>query len=161
MVLASIYQRMLCFARLSSSILISRCSFYLSGVAVSGAESYNCMSFDFYMGSLFVLAATSSWPSSQELLSGARGPPQFLKKRSENAGANENLSRGFPSIPGIAPGVAPRIVVFVLLKSWDAIPRMEFCSPRMEFRILRVAPRIPRHSPRAPRMVFALRERFS
>ena len=57
---------------------------------------------------------------------GARGPPQFLKKSSENVGANENLSCGFPSIPGIAPGVAPRIPVFVLLKSWDAIPRMEF-----------------------------------
>ena len=57
----------------------------------------------------------------------------FLKKRSENARANENLSCGFPSIPGIAPGVAPRIVVFVLLKSWDAILRVEFRIPRMEF----------------------------
>ena len=56
----------------------------------------------------------------------ARGPPQFLKKRSENAGANENLSCGCPSILRIAPGVAPRIVGFVLLKSWDAIPRMNF-----------------------------------
>ena len=43
----------------------------------------------------------------------------FSDKRSRNAGANENLSCGFPSIPGIAPGVAPRIVVFVLLKSRD------------------------------------------
>ena len=51
----------------------------------------------------------------------ARGPPQFLRKRSENAGANENLSCGLPSIPGVAPGVAPRIVVFILLKSWDVI----------------------------------------
>ena len=42
----------------------------------------------------------------------ARGPPQLLKKRSENAGAC-----GCPSIPRIAPGAAPRIVVFVLLKS--------------------------------------------
>ena len=41
-------------------------------------------------------------------------------------GANETLSCGFPSIPGIAPGVAPRIVVFVLLKSSAAIPRMGF-----------------------------------
>ena len=40
---------------------------------------------------------------------------------------------GFPSIPGIAPGVAPRIVAVVLLKSWDAIPRMEFRIPRTEF----------------------------
>ena len=86
--------------------------------------------------------------------SGARGPPQFLKKRSQNAGANESLSCGFPSIPGIALGVAPRIVVFVLLKSWDAIPRIEFRIPRMEFRSPRVAPRIPRNSPRAPRMAF-------
>ena len=46
--------------------------------------------------------------------SGARGPPEFLKKRSENAGANENLSGGF-AIPGIAPRVAPRFVVFALL----------------------------------------------
>ena len=61
------------------------------------------------------------------------GTTQFLKKRSKNGGANENLSYGFPSIPGIAPGVAPRIVVFVLLKSWDAIPRMGFRFPRMEF----------------------------
>ena len=43
------------------------------------------------------------------LNSGARGPPQFLKKRSENARANENLSGGFAAIPGIDPGVAPRI----------------------------------------------------
>ena len=64
--------------------------------------------------------------SLESQFSGARGPPPFLKKRSENAGANANLSCGFPSIPGITPGVAPRIVVFVLLKSWDAIPRMEF-----------------------------------
>ena len=42
--------------------------------------------------------------------SGARGPPQFLKKRSENAGANESLSGGFAAIPGIAPRVAPRIL---------------------------------------------------
>ena len=46
-----------------------------------------------------------------------RGPPQFSKKRSENEGANENLSGGFAAIPGIAPRVAPRIVGFVLLKS--------------------------------------------
>ena len=52
---------------------------------------------------------------------------------------NENLSCGFPSIPGIAPGVAPRIVVFVLIKSWDVIPRMDFRIPRMEFRIPRAA----------------------
>ena len=50
-------------------------------------------------------------------ISGAQGPPQFLKKRSENAGTNENLSGGFAAIPGIAPRVAPRIVGFVLLKS--------------------------------------------
>ena len=93
--------------------------------------------------------------------SGARGPPQFLKKRSENAGANENLSGGFAAIPGIAPRVAPRIVGFVLIKSWEAIPRMEFRIPRMEFPIPRAAPRIPRNSPRAPRMAFSLRERFS
>ena len=47
---------------------------------------------------------------------GAPGPPQFLTKRSESAEANENLSRGFTSIWGIAPGVAPRIAVFVLIK---------------------------------------------
>ena len=93
--------------------------------------------------------------------SGARGPPQFLKKRSENAGANENISGGFAAIAGIAPRVAPRIVGFVLIKSWEAIPRMEFRIPRMEFPIPRAAPRIPRNSPRAPRMAFSLRERFS
>ena len=65
------------------------------------------------------------------------GHPNFAKKSSENERANENLSCGFPSIPGIAPGVAQRIVAFVLLKSWDAIPRMEFRIPRMEFRIPR------------------------
>ena len=32
--------------------------------------------------------------------SGAQGPPQFLKKRSENAGAIESLSCGFLSILG-------------------------------------------------------------
>ena len=97
--------------------------------------------------------------SLQTLGSGVQGPPQFLKKRSENAGANETLSGGFAAIPGIAPRVAPRIVGFVLLKSWEAIPRMEFRIPRMEFPIPRGAPRIPR--PRAPRMAFSLRERFS
>ena len=54
---------------------------------------------------------------SERCRSGARGPPQFLKKRSENAGANENLSGGFAAIPGIVPRVAPRIVGFVLIKS--------------------------------------------
>ena len=52
------------------------------------------------------------------------GTSKCPEKRSENARANEDLSCTFPSIPGIALGVAPRIVVFVLLKSWDAIPRM-------------------------------------
>ena len=56
-------------------------------------------------------------PFSQILISGARRPPQLLEKRSENARANENLSCGFPSIPGIAPRVAPRILVLALLKS--------------------------------------------
>ena len=32
------------------------------------------------------------------------GATPILEKRSENAGANENLSCGFPSIPRIAPG---------------------------------------------------------
>ena len=82
------------------------------------------------------------------------GTTPILKKRSENAGANENLSCGFPSIPGIAPGVAPRIMVFILLKSWDAIPRMEFRIPRMEFQIPRAAPRIPRNSPRELRNIY-------
>ena len=52
-----------------------------------------------------------------KLISGAREPPQFLKKSSENAGANIIFHVGFPSIPGMAAGVAPRIVLFVLLKS--------------------------------------------
>ena len=34
---------------------------------------------------------------------------------------------------GIAPGVAPRIMVFVLLKSWDAIPSMEFVFREWSF----------------------------
>ena len=50
---------------------------------------------------------------------------------------------------GIAPGVAPRGVVFVFLKSWDAIPRMEwnfvFRESRSEFReLLREYPRTVR-----------------
>ena len=65
------------------------------------------------------------------------------KKRSENAGANENLSGGFAAIPGITPRVAPRIVVFALHKSWDAIPRMGFRIPSIIFWTLRAAPRIP------------------
>ena len=81
----------------------------------------------------FGVQVGNSKDCTMEQCAGALGPAQFLKKRSENAGTNENLSCGFPSIPGIAPGVAPRIVVFVLLKSWDAIPRMEFHIPRMEF----------------------------
>ena len=39
----------------------------------------------------------------------------YLKKTApQTAWANENLSCGFPSIPGIAPGVPPRIMVFAL-----------------------------------------------
>ena len=74
--------------------------------------------------------------------------PNSRIKRSENVGANENLSCGFPSIPGIAPGVAPRITGFVFLKSRNAIPRMDFRIPRIAFWIPRAAPRIPRNSPR-------------
>ena len=92
--------------------------------------------------------------------SGARGPPQFLKNRSENARANENLSYVFPSIPWIAPGVAPRIVVFVLLKPWDAILRMVFLIPRILSWTPTAVPRILRNSLRAPRMAFSLQERF-
>ena len=99
--------------------------------------------------------------SSLQLDSGAWGPPQFSKGRSENAGANENLSCGFPPIPGIAPRVAPRIAALVLLKSWDTIPRMGFFIPKILFWTPRAAPRIARNSPRAPRMAFPLRERFS
>ena len=39
---------------------------------------------------------------------------------------------GLPSIPRIAPGVALSCSS-CSIKSWDAIPRMEFCIPRMEF----------------------------
>ena len=55
----------------------------------------------------------------------ARGRPQFLKERSVNAGANENLSCGFPPSPGIAPGVAPRILVFVRRHSENGISHSE------------------------------------
>ena len=48
----------------------------------------------------------------------AWGQPQFLRKN-----APRSFICGFPSLPGIAPGVAPRIVVFVLLKSWDFVFR--------------------------------------
>ena len=41
------------------------------------------------------------------------GATPILKKRFENEGSNENLSCGFPSISGVAPRVALRIVVFV------------------------------------------------
>ena len=56
-----------------------------------------------------ITLALSSWKKS-----GVRGTPQFSKKRPENAGANENLWCGLPSIPGTAPGVAPRILVFCI-----------------------------------------------
>ena len=49
--------------------------------------------------------------------SGAQGPPQFLKKRSENAWANENLSLRVPINSGNRSGSCSEIVVFVLLKS--------------------------------------------
>ena len=93
--------------------------------------------------------------------SGARGPTQNPKKRSENGGAIVIFHVVPPPIPRVAPGVAPRTVVFVLLKLWDAIPRMEFRILRITFLIPRAAPRIRRNSPRAPRMVFSLREFFS
>ena len=75
------------------------------------------------------------WPTAEQLLHGEKGrtttethpessflacgdhPNSQNKKRSENAGAHENLSCGFPPISGIAPGVALRVVVFALLKS--------------------------------------------
>ena len=91
----------------------------------------------------------------------ARGDhPNSRKNTQRMKVPNDNLSCGFPSTPGIAPGVAPRVVVFVLLKSRDAIPRVKFRIPSITFWIPRAAPRIPRNSPRAPRMVFSLRERF-
>ena len=91
-------------------------------------------------------------------ISCARGPPQFLKNRSENAGANENLSWGFPPIPGIAPRVAPRIVVSVLLKSCDAIPRMEFRELLREYPgTLREHRELPFHS----QCVFSLKAGWS
>ena len=83
------------------------------------------------MGLVQVSVDPGEWPRIG--LSCARGPPQFSKKRSENGGANENPSCGFPSIPGTAPGVAPRIVVFVFLKSWDAIPRTNFVFRERNF----------------------------
>ena len=42
--------------------------------------------------------------------------PILGKKRSENAWANEEFPCGFPSIPGIAPGVAPRRIAQVLIR---------------------------------------------
>ena len=84
----------------------------------------------------------------------ARGTTPNLEKNAPRMEGQMKIFHVGSSIPGIAPGAAPRIVVFVLLKSWDAIPRMQL-------RIPRVAPRIPRNSPRAPRMAFSLRERFS
>ena len=84
----------------------------------------------------------------------------WLRWNEKNAprmlGEMKSLSGGFPSIPRIAPGVAPRIVLFTLLKSWDAIPRMEFRIPRIECRIPRAAPRIPRNSPAILRFAAAL-----
>ena len=69
----------------------------------------------------------------------ARGDhPNSRKKRSENEGANENLSCGCPSIPRIAPGVAPRIVAFILLKSWMPFREWNFAFREwnFEFRVL-------------------------
>ena len=87
--------------------------------------------------------------------------PNSWKNAPRMQGQMKIFRVGFAAIPGIAPRVAPRIVAFVLIKSWEAIPRMEFRIPRMEFPIPRAAPRIPRNSPRAPRMALSLRERFS
>ena len=71
------------------------------------------------------------------LSSGARGPPQLLKKKTfENAWTNDNFSCGFPSIPGIAPGVAPRIVVLhctsreTRFRKWDFAFRDLFSEVR-------------------------------
>ena len=50
-----------------------------------------------------------------------------LKNSSKNTGANENLSCGLPSILGIAPGVAPRTVVFAL-HSENYFRNSESCS---------------------------------
>ena len=98
------------------------------------------------------------WPYSS---SGARGPPQSLKNAPKCMGKWKS-SCEFSSIPGIAPRVSPRIVVFAFHKSWDASPRMGFRIPRFPFFWTpRIAPRIPRNAPRTPRMAFSLRERFS
>ena len=91
-------------------------------------------------------------------------PNSWKKTLRECRGKWKNPSCGFPSIPGIAPGVAPRIVAFALLKSWDAIPRMEFFIPRMIFLNSKsCSENTPELSQRlrAPRMAFSLRERFS
>ena len=113
-----------------------------------------------------------------------RDHPDSWKNAPRMLGHLKSFLCGFPSIPGIAPGVAPRIVVvFVLLKSRDfefrewnfefreplrETPELSkscenglfFRIPRMEFRIPRAAPRIPRKSPRAPSLGFSLRELF-
>ena len=94
-------------------------------------------------------------------VSGAQGPPQFLKKSSENGVANENLSCGFPSIPGIALGVAPGFLVFHVAQvvgchSENGISYSENGISNSESRS-----ELARNSPRAPRMAFSLRERFS
>ena len=65
----------------------------------------------------------------------ARGGPQ--KKKNAWRGKWESFMW-----VNINLGVAPRIVGFALIKSWEAIPRMEFRIPRMEFPIPRAALRI-------------------
>ena len=63
-------------------------------------------------------------------------PLILVRRHHPNSWKNApRISIGFPPFPGISPRVAPRIVVFELLKSWDAIPRMGFLIPRIVFEL--------------------------
>ena len=158
------------FLFLSLSLSISVCFFFLCccfwvifcSLSLS-LYIYISLSLSLSLSRVSYVSNRTVWMTDRAILNLLRAgtTPILEKKRSEKWWANENISCGFPSIPRIAPGVAPRSVVFVLLKLWDAIPRMEFRTPRMEFWIPRVAPRITRNAPRASRMAFSLRERFS
>ena len=66
---------------------------------------------------------------------------QFSRKRSENAGASEDLSCGFPSIWGVALGVAPRILKFHIAQVVRCHSRNGISS-RITLRIPRVAPEL-------------------
>ena len=79
-----------------------------------------------------------SFPENAQTLAGIALARRHHPNSWKNAPRMQGQMKSFmwvPSLPGIAPGVAPRIVFFALLKSCDAMPRIGLLIPRICFEL--------------------------